>query len=592
MKANFLLPASVLTYAATEQSLAAPMQDAGVEGPVDITEPEKIAGVAVAHREYAPGNVKRYGATGGGRSDDTEAIQAGINAAQAANFSFPVYLPAGDYMISSPLKVRGDAPKTIVMTGEGGAFGIRNTKITVGDNWSGKSMVQGDGVRKNGWTASDIWFDAGGKAHCIMDLREFNYLVLRGCRFSSATGFLDKHGVAAVMLKNGWVTRIENCVFAGCRDGLFSDNSTNNLTIWGCVFVLSKGMGLHVRGCQSVNISGTVFEDCERGGILLDVGRCVWISGNHFEMNGGQGYRFLKGEKRTIRADIIVNGWISPEISSREPSKSIGVYGNIFLPPKAGPFDASVYLISVDGFSESSNDVHWPYPSTAAFVKTKHRPGLYRAANVTLGNSFVAGLPRNGGSDSYFEIEGLNDERMSGTDVEAMKSIYIHPQHAPRFDAHEDLGFDPENYAVLENVGRPLKISRSESRRMGRPVYVMEGVAAAGSDVIGFRIPESAYDAFWAGKLWVAYLEVRRDREAAAFELSVRTGDLRLSHASRVKASGGFEGRMVVFKPVAGTEIVVGMQMSGPPAPTRVALTRPIVCPLGAMGEVPGSYVA
>lgn len=48
-------------------------------------------------------NVKDYGATGNGTSDDTAAIQAAINAAQPANGI--VLLPAGTYIVSTPLSV-------------------------------------------------------------------------------------------------------------------------------------------------------------------------------------------------------------------------------------------------------------------------------------------------------------------------------------------------------------------------------------------------------------------------------------------------------------------------------------------------------
>ena len=190
MKANLMLPvlatgAGLATAAAAQGPLPSVLaaQSAGV---TDITESERLAGVTVKDARYAPGNARRYGAVGDGRADDTRALQSTLDAAQAANFSFPVYVPTGDYVINSPLTIRGAAPKSIVLIGDGGAFGIRNTKITVGKAWSGDCMIQSDKVRKNGWTISDIWFDAGGRAKCILDLREFNYVVLRGCRIASA----------------------------------------------------------------------------------------------------------------------------------------------------------------------------------------------------------------------------------------------------------------------------------------------------------------------------------------------------------------------------------------------------------------------
>jgi hypothetical protein len=592
IKANLVLPTIAGGAAIAGSSAFASTLPAALSGPaanpIPASEAEKAAAVNIAEPMFPPGNVRRYGAQGNGSSDDTAALQAGFDAAQAANFSFPVYLPTGDYVINSPLKIRGGAPKSLVLVGEGGAFGIRNTKITVGNRWSGDAMIQSDGKRKNGWTIADIWFDAGTKAKCILDLRELNYLTLRGCRFASAIGTVDRHGLAAVTLNNGWVTRFENCVFAGCRDALYCGVSTNNLNLWGCSFVGNKGIGFRGRGCQSVNIAGSVFEDNEQTGILLDICRSVWINGNYFEMNGEKGYAYQKGDKRTIRADIIANGWVSPEIRSKDPCKGIGVFGNFFFPPKDGPLDSSIYLIAVDGFTEGANEVHRPYPQPAAFVKTKNQPGVYMARELSLGNSFVAGLPTRGGSDAYFDIDALDNQRAAAYDIELAESIYVHPRIAPRLNAHEDLGFDPTNYEVQVDSSKPLVISRSEARRMGRPVYRAECAASGTSNVMGATVPESAYEEFWSGRIWMVYLEVSAISGSPTFEVSVRTGGQTFRSSGRV--SGGFVPHAVIFKPVAGQDVKFGISMTNPSANTKIAFSRPVICPLGSMNDLSGPY--
>jgi hypothetical protein len=594
VKANLMLPAfltgagmSTSAYAQGSSAASLLAQSGEMAEP---TEAEKLAGVAIADAKYPPGNARRYGALGNGKTDDTRALQNSIDAAQAANFSFPVYLPSGDYVINSPLMIRGNAPKSVVLIGDGGAFGIRNTKITVGSSWSGDCMIQSDKVRKNGWTISDIWFDAGGKAKCVLDLQEFNYMTIRGCRIASATGTIDRDGFGAVTMKNGWVTRIENCVMAACGDGMYCGNNTNNLNIWGCSFVTNRGIGLRIRGCQAVDISGSVFEDNEHAAILFDGGRGIWISGNYFEMNGRTGYRYTKGENRTIRADIITNGWVSPEIKANDPCRGMGVYGNFFLPPKEGDFDASIYILAVDGFSESANEVHWPYPVPAAFIKTKNNQRIYKAANLTLGNSYVEGLRKKGGADRYFDIEALNDERNNTYDDQSIRSIYVHPQHAPRFNAHEDLGFDHDNYEVLEKQGGTLKVSKSTLLRMGRPVYFADSATRSASDVLGGRVAEAAYEEFWDGQLWLACFEVQSVSGSPVFDIQIRIGNQVFRSGGRLSRQGQFVLRTVAFKPVAGSDFSFGISMSGAGASERAALSRPIICPLGVLNELQGPY--
>lgn len=94
---------------------------------------EEAAGVIPINPTYPPGNVKRYGAAGDGKTDDTASIQAAIDVLNNWQTYSPalgnklrsgpdfaqggeVYLPGGRYMISKPLllapniKLRGACP--------------------------------------------------------------------------------------------------------------------------------------------------------------------------------------------------------------------------------------------------------------------------------------------------------------------------------------------------------------------------------------------------------------------------------------------------------------------------------------------------
>lgn len=89
------------------------------------------AGTTVGAVEY---NVKDYGAVGNGVADDTTALQAAINAANAAGGG-TVRIPAGNYKISAALTLYSN----ITLLGVGDSVtqitqSVTNTHILVGDN--------------------------------------------------------------------------------------------------------------------------------------------------------------------------------------------------------------------------------------------------------------------------------------------------------------------------------------------------------------------------------------------------------------------------------------------------------------------------
>lgn len=68
-------------------------------------------------------NVKSFGATGDGTTDDTAAVQAAINAASANSAGRSVYFPAGEYKLTSTITITaavtiiGESPKSIKIGG-------------------------------------------------------------------------------------------------------------------------------------------------------------------------------------------------------------------------------------------------------------------------------------------------------------------------------------------------------------------------------------------------------------------------------------------------------------------------------------------
>lgn len=106
--------------------------------------------------------VRDFGATGDGTTDDTDAVQAAIDAAQAAGGGAIAYLPAGRYLVSHTLQVTGEGYSVegggfrcgLVWTGPPGepivdvhgAQGVRLANVVVGhSDWG--AMTHGADIR-------------------------------------------------------------------------------------------------------------------------------------------------------------------------------------------------------------------------------------------------------------------------------------------------------------------------------------------------------------------------------------------------------------------------------------------------------------
>lgn len=229
-------------------------------------------------------NVKDYGATGNGTTDDTAAIQATITTAQNASGG-QVFFPSGSYLISSTLSITAN---NIQLVGAG-----RSSLI----------------IAASGFTASSkmIWVQAPATGYRYgFALRD---IVIQNTAVSSLTGVqldstywasLDRADVEGIYATNvylngsssyfGAYTRIRDCHFGPVPNGTQSGGTgllTNNHEWISCDgvtfnwFNTAGGIGAKVQN-DSISFTDCTFDVCDTS-IFLAFSRMTTIHGCHFD---------------------------------------------------------------------------------------------------------------------------------------------------------------------------------------------------------------------------------------------------------------------------------------------------------------------
>ena len=167
-------------------------------------------------------NVRAYGATGNGTTDDTTAIQAAITAIGSGGGT--LYFPPGTYIISSALTISGD---NFLVLGAGNEYGPSIIKQTTANttalNFTATSssrlvtsLVRGLQIIGPGGTGST----SGAGIECACDVH------------------LENVGVSGFYIGLYWqgstyYSRAYGCLFTNCYYGVY-ESGTNNCTIDTC----------------------------------------------------------------------------------------------------------------------------------------------------------------------------------------------------------------------------------------------------------------------------------------------------------------------------------------------------------------------
>jgi Pectate lyase superfamily protein len=268
-------------------------------------------------------NVMNYGARGNGNADDTAAIQSAITAAVTAKAGV-VYLPAGTYLVSAPLRVTaaisvigdGREATTILLKSGTDDYAVKFTQASgaiTGARFA-DFAINGNAANQTGGGG----IGAVGAVQCSFERVWFTSCYNWGLALEGQPGGAFGHhnriigctfdGAQAAGIGGGvWATSSDENFYYGCDfeylGGVTAPPGAGDYPvalldqaglqqITSCCFVGSRGndtqiIGVRVQNTASTRIIGCTFDGVGGDNVLIAGTDCV-IAGNEFSAIGDQ----------------------------------------------------------------------------------------------------------------------------------------------------------------------------------------------------------------------------------------------------------------------------------------------------------------
>jgi hypothetical protein len=321
---------------------------------------------------YAPGDVRRYGADPTGLADSTAAVQTALNARQH------VYIPAGTYLITSPLsnavagrRVYGDGPQTSILKPVGPISTLINSaplNIVTMDNFgiSGDSSTL-DGITQAAGTTlassvfENIFVTVGGRAFYLFE--EFSTQLVN-CNASSYNNNVFE-------LQGGNTTRLAGCYavqvpagYYGYRlygggqldscNGIDSPNGGD----WG-LFGAVASKGDPATMAYYVSMTNCNIEDFDNYGVRLRGTGYAKLSGGSFQAKATGTYQAELYVEYSNNLVIVENVMVVSKGAARARKAAIFMSGNSNIFVVGNNFDPHY---EVDGTLYSLPQIVSTYP--------------------------------------------------------------------------------------------------------------------------------------------------------------------------------------------------------------------------------------
>ncbi len=354
-------------------------------------------------------SVTDFGARGDGRTDDAPAIQAALDAAKL------VYLPAGDYLIKTNLRINDGA-------------------VLQGDQQASRIVINDSFVKRVGW-GSDYAAIYNADFGAAYNPDTADAVQIRGLRVRMTV--TSPSTITAIMA----FANVNRLVVDDCD--LLCDGTSGGMT----------GLDVYA-GCQNVSISNNsirTLNGTPHGGPLLirnecvsnggtTVTRAVSVIGNHFESNQGDEMLNVCGDDGPTQDVTIQYNTFHHLSGGTRPVVSIamyaaGNYAGVLDPPAAALsnvlFDNNTVMIDdfssdgirvgcasdlthvVDNVSITNNNVTCAVSGgTAAIIRCEPRSICH---NVVVGGNTVTSTGTPQITYGVASVEEVRNNILSGT---------------------------------------------------------------------------------------------------------------------------------------------------------------------------------
>lgn len=358
---------------------------------------------------FVMSNVTRFGATGDGKTDDTEAIQHTL-----ADGDGVLHFPPGMYRITKPIEIKlaeygplgidgtGGTAK-IVMAGKGPAFRLIGTHGGTGD----------PGSRK-------------GNVATHQRLPTIRNIEVEGAH-AEADGFELIETMQSVF---------EGVMVTRCRHGIHLIQRNRNVLISHCHIYFNTGVGIYLDGVNlhQINIASCHISYNRLGGIRLDRSevRNLQITGNDIEYNNHRQHKTEPEPTAEIYIDTTAEGASVNEVTiASNTIQATGSPEGANIRIKEKPDESrppGLFAISGNIIGSQENNVHltgcYGIALSGNTIYSCNQRNLLiedsRLINVS-GNTFRRHTPKYGtgvrftkSSDITFTGCGIHDETETG----------------------------------------------------------------------------------------------------------------------------------------------------------------------------------
>lgn len=215
-------------------------------------------------------NVRWFGATGDGATNDTDAIQDTIDYVYANNLG-TVFIPAGTYLVTALTITWADANKTVNIVGAG----KRNTVIgKSGGTTTALLTLDGDAALESFSDIRDLMFEGTSKAFDGIKMVDVARFTIDNVDFNDCAKGIHSTG--------GLIWEARKCYFTNNDYGVYTRAGTiqsNLIKLYDCGFQTNSSFGCDIGKADGVTIencdiegNGTAADTATGGVILRDTG--------------------------------------------------------------------------------------------------------------------------------------------------------------------------------------------------------------------------------------------------------------------------------------------------------------------------------